>query len=162
MGIPKNVSRPQKGYLITWKVKRTSRECACCFQQWCHIDDKHPFLASVFSVQNDLWTERVRVCQKSKPKASQESPRSWVSSSLQPTHKALRQQGLGRSPGGGNSNPPQYSCLENPHGQRSLTGQSPCGHKESDTAEQLSTHTVIVNWINQYVSLSIIYLSIWI
>ena len=28
--------------------------------------------------------------------------------------------GLGRSPGGGNSNPLQYSCLENPHGQRSL------------------------------------------
>ena len=25
---------------------------------------------------------------------------------------------LGRSPGGGHSNPLQYSCLENPHGQR--------------------------------------------
>ena len=29
--------------------------------------------------------------------------------------------GLGRSPGGGHSNPLRYSCLENPHGQRSLT-----------------------------------------
>ena len=28
--------------------------------------------------------------------------------------------GLGRSPGRGNGNPLQYSCLENPHGQRSL------------------------------------------
>ena len=28
----------------------------------------------------------------------------------------------GRSPGGGHSNPLQYSCLENPHGQRSLEG----------------------------------------
>ena len=28
--------------------------------------------------------------------------------------------GLGRSPGGDSSNPFQYSCLENPHGQRSL------------------------------------------
>ena len=28
--------------------------------------------------------------------------------------------GLGRSPGGGHGNLPQYSCLENPHGQRSL------------------------------------------
>ena len=28
--------------------------------------------------------------------------------------------GLGRSPGGGNGNSLQYSCLENPHGQRSL------------------------------------------
>ena len=30
--------------------------------------------------------------------------------------------GLGRSPGGRHGNPPQYSCLENPHGQRSLAG----------------------------------------
>ena len=30
--------------------------------------------------------------------------------------------GLGRSPGGGNDNPLQYSCLENPHGWRSLVG----------------------------------------
>ena len=28
--------------------------------------------------------------------------------------------GLGRSPGGGNGNPLQYSCLGNPSGQRSL------------------------------------------
>ena len=48
--------------------------------------------------------------------------------------------GLGRSPGGGCGNPFQYSCLENPHGQRSLVGYSSWGHKESDTTEQLSTH----------------------
>ena len=47
--------------------------------------------------------------------------------------------GLGRSPGGGHGNPLQYSCLENPHGQRSLTGCSPWGHKESDMTEWLST-----------------------
>ena len=46
--------------------------------------------------------------------------------------------GLGRSPGGGHGNPLQYSCLENPHGQRSLAGCSPWGCKESDTTEQLS------------------------
>ena len=28
--------------------------------------------------------------------------------------------GLGRCPGGGHGNSLQYSCLENPHGQRSL------------------------------------------
>ena len=33
--------------------------------------------------------------------------------------------GLGRSPGGGHGNPLQYSCLKNPHGQRSLAGYSP-------------------------------------
>ena len=53
--------------------------------------------------------------------------------------------GLGRSPGGGNGNPLQYSCLERGkrkfHGQRSLAGYSPWGRKESDTTEQLSKHT---------------------
>ena len=44
--------------------------------------------------------------------------------------------GSGRSPGGGHGNPLQYSCLENPHGQRSLEGYSPLGCKESDTTEE--------------------------
>ena len=44
--------------------------------------------------------------------------------------------GLGRSPGGGHGNPLQYSCLENPQGQRILVGYSPWGHKESDMTEQ--------------------------
>ena len=43
--------------------------------------------------------------------------------------------GLGRSPGGGHGSPLQYSCLWNPHGQRSY---SPWGHKELDTTERLS------------------------
>ena len=47
--------------------------------------------------------------------------------------------GLGRSPGGGHGNPLQYSCLENPRGQRSLGGYSPWGRKESDTTELPST-----------------------
>ena len=37
--------------------------------------------------------------------------------------------GLGRFPGGGHGNPFQYSCLEHPHGQRSLEGYGPWGHK---------------------------------
>ena len=44
--------------------------------------------------------------------------------------------GLGRSPGGGHGNPLQYSCLENPHGQKSLASW-----KESDVTEQLSTES---------------------
>ena len=47
--------------------------------------------------------------------------------------------GLGRSPGWGHGNPLQYSCLKNPHGQRSLAGYSPWGCKESDMTERLST-----------------------
>ena len=43
---------------------------------------------------------------------------------------------LGRFSGKGRDNPLQYSCLENQsHGQRSLAGYSPWGHKESDTTE---------------------------
>ena len=45
--------------------------------------------------------------------------------------------GLGRSNEGGHGNPLQYSCLENPHGQRNLAGYSPWGHKESDMTERL-------------------------
>ena len=44
--------------------------------------------------------------------------------------------GLGRSPGGGHGNPPQDSCLENPHGQRSLAGYGPWDCKESDMTEE--------------------------
>ena len=40
--------------------------------------------------------------------------------------------GSGRSPGEGHGKPLQYSCLENPHGQRSLPGYSPWGRKELD------------------------------
>ena len=47
--------------------------------------------------------------------------------------------GLRKPPGGRNGNPLQYYCLENTHGQRSLVGYSPWGHKESDMTEQLST-----------------------
>ena len=41
---------------------------------------------------------------------------------------------IGKIPGGGHGNPLQYSCLENPHEQRSLAGYSPWGH-ESDMTE---------------------------
>ena len=54
--------------------------------------------------------------------------------------------GSGRSPGEGNGNPLQYSCLENPmdggaHGWRSHGGLACCdswGRKESDTTERLN------------------------
>ena len=59
--------------------------------------------------------------------------------------------GLGRSPGGEHGNPLQYSCLENPHGQRSLVGYSPWGRKESDTTEQIwSLHSTMHCIRNKY------------
>ena len=49
--------------------------------------------------------------------------------------------GLGRFPGEGNSYPLQYSCLENPHGQRTLAGYSLWGRKELDMTDRLTTQT---------------------
>ena len=43
--------------------------------------------------------------------------------------------GLAGSPGEGNGYPLQYSCLENPHGQRSLAGYSPYSLQELDMTE---------------------------
>ena len=37
------------------------------------------------------------------------------------------------SPAGGHCNPLQSSLMENPHGQRSLAGSGPQGHKRLDT-----------------------------
>ena len=45
--------------------------------------------------------------------------------------------GPGRSPGEGNGNTRQYSCLEKSHGQRSLADYSPWGPKELGMTEQL-------------------------
>ena len=51
---------------------------------------------------------------------------------------------LERSHGVGHGNPLQYSCLENPHGQRNLAGYSPWSHKGSDMTGRLSTqHSVL-------------------
>ena len=50
--------------------------------------------------------------------------------------------GWGRSPGGGNGNPLQYSCLENSMDRGGWWVTVPWGHKESDSNEQLThTHT---------------------
>ena len=50
--------------------------------------------------------------------------------------------GSRKSPGEGNGNPFQYSCLGEFYGQRGLVGYSPWGREESDTTKQLThTHT---------------------
>ena len=55
--------------------------------------------------------------------------------------------GSGRSPGEGNGNPLQYSCLENSMDVRSLVGYSPWGRKESDMTKRLHFH-----WITEKAS----------
>ena len=51
------------------------------------------------------------------------------------------------SPGGGHGIPPQYSCLEDCHGQRSLTGYSLWGHKESDTTDHVTFIALGMAWL---------------
>ena len=48
---------------------------------------------------------------------------------------------LWRSSEGGHGNPLQNSCLENPHGQRSLEGYSQRCYKELDSTKRLSITT---------------------
>ena len=47
------------------------------------------------------------------------------------------------SPGGGHGNLFQYSCLENPHGQRSLVGYSPLGSQRVGQYRATNTFTFI-------------------
>ena len=50
---------------------------------------------------------------------------------------------LGRSPGRGHDDWLQYSCLENPHGQRSLAGYNPWGHR---VGQDWATKHSIAQW----------------
>ena len=50
--------------------------------------------------------------------------------------------GSGRSTGGGNGNPVQYSCLENSMDRGAEW--APWSHKESDRTERLSTHALLL------------------
>ena len=80
---------------------------------------------------------------KSTPYPSNGLPR-WLSDRgclpMQEMWDAVLIPGSGRFPGGGNGNPLQYSCWENPHGQRSLVGYSLWSHKKSDITEYAGTH----------------------
>ena len=54
--------------------------------------------------------------------------------------------GSGRSPGGGNGSPLQYSGKR--HGQRSLAGYSPQGRKELDRTEHTHTENADRNFLS--------------
>ena len=65
---------------------------------------------------------------------------SWASLVVQTVKDSSCNVGdLGLIPGlGGHGNPLQYSCLENPHRQKSLVGYSPWGRKQLNMTERLS------------------------
>ena len=52
--------------------------------------------------------------------------------------------GSGISPGEGNGYPLQYSCLENPHGKRSLVGYSPWGRKSRTHLSDYTTTIILL------------------
>jgi len=52
--------------------------------------------------------------------------------------------GSWRSPGEGNGNPLQYSCLGKSHGQRSLAGYSPWDHVELDMTSRQNKNNLAV------------------
>ena len=56
--------------------------------------------------------------------------------------------GLRRSPGEGNGNPLQCSCLENSHGQRSLMSYGPWGHRTT-------VHGVVKSWTTEQLTLEV-------
>ena len=60
----------------------------------------------------------------------------------------------GRSLRQGNGNTLQYSWPGKSHGQKSLTGYSLCGYKESDRTEQLSMNIHVNVTISQNTSFS--------
>ena len=55
--------------------------------------------------------------------------------------------GSGRSPGGGNGNPLQYSYLAHPHGPRSRAGGTPTVHGVVKSQIQLSMHSQQLLWL---------------
>ena len=61
---------------------------------------------------------------------------------------------LGLIPGVGHGNPFQYSCLENPHGQRTLLGYSPWGRKVSDMTEATKHSTACIVTLGRNILLS--------
>ena len=65
---------------------------------------------------------------------------------------------LGRYPEGGLGNLLQYSCLENPLGQKCLADYSPWGCKELDTTERLSTQVCYSFPFKQQVSFNFLVL----
>ena len=67
-----------------------------------------------------------------------------------------------RSPGGGHGNllQFQYSCLENPHGQKSLAGYSPRGHKSRIRLKWCSMHAVF-SWLHLLTFLWLLYSKLW-
>ena len=56
--------------------------------------------------------------------------------------------GLGRSPGGGHGNPPQYSCLENPTGRGAWQATVHAVAKSQTRLKQLSTYSCMAKLVD--------------
>ena len=92
-------------------------------------------------------TLRVWVGRTSQPAFSQPFLHQAAVSSVWLSHPRILDPGFkpgppgpGRSPGGGHGNPTAVFLPGESHGQRSLVGYGPWGHKESDMTERLNSN----------------------
>ena len=96
----------------------------------CFYHQSHPQLGIVFALAPFfILSGVISPLFSSRDTGNQTSQVALVVKNLAADTEDVRDVGLtpdlGRSPGGGHGNPLQYSCLENPHEQRSLVGYSP-------------------------------------
>ena len=111
------VLRPRMTHL----VPMLSPNACCEWGAWCHSLSFEAFLSLMSSLLIGLpwWLRgKASVCNVGDPGLS---------------------PGSGSSPGEGNANPLQYSCLEDP------MGYNPWGRKDSDTTERLHFHFSLFN-----------------
>ena len=95
-----------------------------------------------FWLQDVKETKLHNICSQKREKliVSRASQVAWQRRIHLPMHETSLIPGLGRSPGEGNGNPLQYSCLENPTDKGSLEGYSGKSSKKSRTRLSHSLH----------------------
>ena len=97
--------------------------CINLFHQTTQFKKQYIYIYTHTHIHTYVWTSQMAPVVKNLPTKAGD------------TEDAGLIPGKGRSPRGGQGNPLQYSCLENPHGQRSLMGYGPQSCKESDRPE---------------------------
>ena len=91
------------------------------------------FIAALFTI--------AKICKQSKCSSADEWIKMWYMYAIE-NYSAIKKNSIIPFAEEGNGNPLQYSCLENPHGWRSMTGYSPWGRKELDTTEWLTYNAI--------------------
>ena len=116
------------------------------------VSDQLSVIYSCWKIQEFSITSRINILDKTRDKISYPGGSDCRESACKMGDLgSIPGWGKDSIPGGGHGNPLQYFCLENLHGQSSLAGYHPRGHKESDMTEWLSTahrdkiYTIVIN-----------------